>query len=126
MRQIDLTLYNINPVGVQESLERADYYEAFLKGVAKPERACNSAIWVFRCSLCKAEASRSSRTATLPGMIKNALPMSSPGTGSPSIRRLLTNPNEYHHIEIRLDQRGLIRRTRDGYYANPRIRRSAK
>jgi hypothetical protein len=30
-------------------------------------------------------------------------------------------PNEYHHIEIKLDKPGLIARTRTGYYANPRI-----
>jgi hypothetical protein len=28
-------------------------------------------------------------------------------------------PNEYHHIEIKVDQPGLVARSRDGYYANP-------
>ena len=28
-------------------------------------------------------------------------------------------PNEYHHIEIKLNQRDVNARTRDGYYANP-------
>ena len=28
-------------------------------------------------------------------------------------------PNEYHHIEIKVDQSGLIARTRTGYYSNP-------
>ena len=28
-------------------------------------------------------------------------------------------PNEYHHIEVRLDQPGLVARTRTGYYSNP-------
>lgn len=30
-------------------------------------------------------------------------------------------PNEYHHIEVRLDQRALTARTNDGYYANPKF-----
>ena len=30
-------------------------------------------------------------------------------------------PDEYHHIEIRLDQRGLIPRTSEGYYSNPQM-----
>jgi hypothetical protein len=30
-------------------------------------------------------------------------------------------PNDYHHIEVRLDRRDLIARTRDGYYANPQF-----
>jgi hypothetical protein len=28
-------------------------------------------------------------------------------------------PNEYHHIEIKLNKPGLSTRTRDGYYAQP-------
>jgi hypothetical protein len=30
-------------------------------------------------------------------------------------------PNEYHHIEVRLDQRDLTAHTTDGYYANPTV-----
>jgi VWFA-related protein len=30
-------------------------------------------------------------------------------------------PNKYHRIEVRVDQPGLVVRTRDGYYANPQI-----
>jgi hypothetical protein len=28
-------------------------------------------------------------------------------------------PNEYHHVQIKLDKPGLKARTRDGYYAQP-------
>ena len=28
-------------------------------------------------------------------------------------------PNEYHHIEVKLAQPGLVARTRNGYYSNP-------
>ena len=28
-------------------------------------------------------------------------------------------PNEYHHVEIKVDQQNLNARARDGYYANP-------
>jgi hypothetical protein len=28
-------------------------------------------------------------------------------------------PNDYHHIEIKVDKPGLMARTRDGYYAQP-------
>jgi hypothetical protein len=28
-------------------------------------------------------------------------------------------PNEYHHIEIKVDRPGLVARTFTGYYANP-------
>jgi hypothetical protein len=29
--------------------------------------------------------------------------------------------DQYHHIEIRVDQPGLVARTRTGYYANPAV-----
>ena len=47
LRKIDLTVYDINPIGVAESLERTDYYESFLKGVTNRPRY-NSAILAFR------------------------------------------------------------------------------
>jgi hypothetical protein len=31
-------------------------------------------------------------------------------------------PNEYHHVEVKVDKPGLTVRTRDGYYAQPEPR----
>lgn len=36
LRQDNITLYNVNPWGVGESLERTDFYEAFLKAPVSP------------------------------------------------------------------------------------------
>lgn len=119
-RADDLTLYNINPVGAQESLARTDYYEAFLKGIAKPNdvEPGNLGLQVL-------------------SVQSGGLALESNSDVAGQIARCLTDvrswyeitfdpsptdkPNEYHHIEIRLDQRGLNARTRDGYYANPRF-----
>ncbi len=118
MRQENVTVYNINPVGVQESVMRADYYEAFLKGATGPNKVQPGSLGV-------------QVLATQSGGL--AIEGDSDVTGN--IKRCLNDvqswyeiafdplpadkPNEYHHIEIKLDKPGLVARTRTGYYSNP-------
>jgi VWFA-related protein len=118
LRQGNITLYNVNPVGVSESVLNANYYETFLKGVAKTDDAqfANLSIQVL-----------SDQTGGLTFESNNDV--------ARMIERCLTDadswyeiafdplpadkPNEYHHIEVRLGQPGLVARTRTGYYSNP-------
>ena len=118
LRQFDITLYNINPVGVSESLQQEEYYKSFLTGVSKPYQAQfgnlglqvlatqsgglvfegnSDVIGLIQKSLADAQSWYEIAFDPLPG----------------------DKPNEYHHIEVRLDQPGLIARTRTGYYSNP-------
>jgi VWFA-related protein len=118
LRENGVTLYNINPVGVQESLQREDLYEAFLKGVSKPSQVQlgNLAIQVLAIQSGGLALEGSTDIA---GMIQQSL------NDMKSWYEIGFEPlpadksNEYHHIEIKLDQPGLVARTRDGYYANP-------
>ena len=118
LRQNRLTLYNINPVGVQESLLRADFYQAFLKGISKPDQAelGDLAIQVLAFQSGGLAIESNSDVA---GMIQRCL------LDAKSWYEIGFDPlpadkrNEYHHLEIRVDQPGLVARTRDGYYANP-------
>jgi VWFA-related protein len=118
LRQIDLTLYNINPIGVSESLERADYYEAFLKGVSKPNQVQFGNLGLQVLAVHSGGLALESNS-DVAGMIQKCL------TDSKSWYRIdvdplpADKPNEYHHIEIKVDQPGFVARTRDGYYANP-------
>jgi VWFA-related protein len=118
LRQIDLTLYNLNPIGVGESLERADYYESFLKGVSKPDQVQfgNLGLQVLAVQSGGLTLEGNSDVA---GTIQRSL------TDAQSWYQIdfdplpADKPNEYHRIEVRVDQPGLTARTRDGYYANP-------
>jgi len=120
MRQDNVTLYNINPVGTGQSLETADYYQAFLKGVAKTNdvRFGNLGVQVLAVQSGGLSIESDNDVA---GNIQNCL------TDVQSWYEITFDPlpadkpNEYHHIEIKLDKPGLIARTRTGYYANPRI-----
>ena len=117
MRQDNVTLYNINPIGVAQSLESADYYQGFLKGVAKANgvQLGNLGLQVL--------AAQSGglvivSNSDVPGNIQRCL------TDADSWYEItfdpppLDKPNEYHHIDVKLDRPGLIARTRDGYYSN--------
>jgi VWFA-related protein len=117
-RADDLTLYNINPVGAQESLGRTDYYEAFLKGIGKPNDVEPGNLGLQVLSVQSGGLALESNSDVAGEIAKCLTDVRSwyeitfdPSPGD--------KPNEYHHIEIRLDQRGLNARTRDGYYANP-------
>jgi VWFA-related protein len=118
LRQIDLTVYDINPIGVTESLERADDYEAFLKGIAKPSQVefGNLGLQVIAVQSGGLALEGNSDIA---GMIQRCLADAKSWYEIGFTPLPADKPNEYHHIEIKLDQHDLNARTRDGYYANP-------
>jgi VWFA-related protein len=118
LRNADATLYNINPVGVMESLERTDYYEAFLKGVAKPGDVMPGNLGLQVLAV-QSGGLASESDSDVTGMIRKCLADVSSWYEITFDPPPSEKPNEYHHIEIKLDQRDLTARTRDGYYANP-------
>ena len=120
MQQSNAVLYNINPVGVGESLERTDYFQAFLYGVAKPSQAQigNLGLQVLAVhSGGLALESNSDVTGNIQRCVADAKswyeitfdPLPS------------DKPNQYHQIEIKLDQPGMIAHSRDSYYADPQV-----
>ncbi len=118
LRDNDVTLYNINPVGVVESLERTDFYQSFLKGVTNPGDVQPGRLGVQVLAVQSGGLVIESSN-DLTGMIRKCLADTSSWYEITFDRPLSEKPNEYHHIEIKLDQSDLIARTRDGYYANP-------
>jgi VWFA-related protein len=120
LRQDNLTLYNVNPWGVGESLERADYFEAFLKAPVNPNNVEPGALSLQVLAIHSGGLAIESSSDVAGNMEKcidelrswyeivfDPLPAD--------------KPNEYHHIEVRLDQRELTAHTTDGYYANPKV-----
>lgn len=118
LRMIDLTVYNINPIGVQESLLLSDYYETFLKGVAKPNQVAfgNLGIQIIAVQSGGLAIESNSDVA---GMIQRCLADAQSWYEIGFTPLPADKPNEYHHIEIKIDRPGIAARTRDGYYANP-------
>jgi VWFA-related protein len=118
LRQGDITLYNVNPVGVSESVFNANYYETFLKGVAKTDDAqfANLSIQVLSDQTGGLTFESNNDVAR---MIEHCLADADFWYEVSFDPLPADKPNEYHRIEVRVDQPGLIARTRTGYYANP-------
>ncbi|RXH56051.1 VWA domain-containing protein [Granulicella sibirica] len=118
MREAGITLYNLNPLGPTENLSAAFYYENYLKGVPNSGKTDLGDLGLQ-------VLARQSGGLTL--------------TSSNDVRAMLQKavsdtdayyqisfepapadkPDEYHHIEVKVEKPGLIARTRDGYYAQP-------
>lgn len=118
LRDAGVTLYNINPVGTGESLIRADYYENFLQGVTRPSDAVPGDVGVQVLAVQSGGLAFESNS-DVAGMIRKCLNDANSWYEITFDPPPANKPNEYHHIEIKVDQRGLIARTRDGYYSNP-------
>jgi VWFA-related protein len=118
LRENDLTVYDVNPIGVAESVERADYYESFLKGVAKPSQVQfgNLGLQVIAVQSGGLTLEGNSDIA---GMIQRCVADAKSWYEIGFTPLPADKPNEYHHVEIKVDQQNLNARSRDGYYANP-------
>lgn len=118
LRQADLTVYDMSPIGATESMERAAGYEAFLKGVTRPSQVDfgNLGLQVIAVQSGGLALEGSSDVA---GMIQKCLADAKSWYEIEFTPLPADRPNEYHHIEIKLDRNNLSVRTRDGYYANP-------
>jgi VWFA-related protein len=113
-----ITLDSIDPLGAGESPLRASDYEMFLKGVSKPGQAQvgNLALQVL--------ATESGGLALNSGndidrFLEECVSDSAPYYEISFQPAAPERPDEYHHLEIKIDKPGLSARTREGYYAQP-------
>ena len=118
LRQDNITLYNINPVGASQSTFDANYYQTFLKGVTRPDDAQLADLSVQVLSIQTGGLALVSNN-DVAGMIQRCIADANSWYEIEFTPRPGDKPNQYHAIDVRLDQPGLIARTRTGYYANP-------
>jgi VWFA-related protein len=118
LQQANITLYNINPLGPDENLFSADYYQNFLKGVSNPGQTdlADLSLQVLAIQSGGLVLNGSSDVA---GGLKRFMADTESWYEIAFETPIAERPNEYHQIEITVDKPGLIARTRDGYYAQP-------
>ena len=117
LRQNNITLYNINPVGTGQSTFTANYYQNFVKGVTRPDQAQLADLSVQVLSTQTgglALVSDNDVQAQIAKCLLDANSWYEITFDAPAADK----PNEYHHIEFKLDQPSLTARTRTGYYSN--------
>jgi VWFA-related protein len=117
LRQNNITLYNINPVGTGQSTFTANYYQNFVKGVTRPDQAQLADLSVQVLSTQTgglALVSDNDVQAQIAKCLLDANSWYEITFDAPPADK----PNEYHHIEFKLDQPNLMARSRTGYYSN--------
>ncbi len=116
MREARITLYNVDPLGVDETLGRTYYYEAFLKGVTSANNVENGNL-----GLQVLAAQSGGRVLTTSNDIASSI-----ATSLADAKAFYTlsfdappadHSNEYHSLQVKIAKHGLTARTRTGYYA---------
>ena len=116
LQQSDVTLYSINPLGVSESLYRADYYQSFVKGVTTYSKTDLADLSLQVLAVQSGGLALNGSNDVVGGLETCVADLQSwYELTIPAARA--DRPNEYHQIDVKTDKPGLITRTRDGYYA---------
>jgi VWFA-related protein len=120
LRQGQITLYSIDPLGSAESTARALRWEAFAKGISKPSQADwgDLALQVI--------ATQSGGLALSAGnditaSVKQCLADTQAYYEISFAPPLDLKRDEYHHVEVYATDRKLTARTRQGYYTQPLV-----
>jgi VWFA-related protein len=118
LRQLNITIYNLNPLGVGESLQQADLYEAYTKGVSKVSQVQLGDLAVQVLAV-QSGGLAIEGNSDVEGMLQRCLRDTASWYEIEFDPTPADQQNEYHSIDIKVDKPGLMARTRDGYYANP-------
>jgi VWFA-related protein len=119
LRKDSVTLYDVNPIGANESLLFADYYQDFLSGATSPGNVQLAALSLQVLSAQSGGLVFESEN-DIPGMIRRCLLDAQSWYAIRFDPPPADKPNQFHQITVKLDRPGLIVRTRNGYYSNPR------
>jgi hypothetical protein len=111
-------LYNVNPLGPEESPLRADFFQDFVKGVSKPNQT-DLADLSLQVLAVQSGGLALHGTSDVAGNLRKCLADTESWYEITLDAAIAERPNEYHHIQVTLDKPGLTARTRDGYYAQP-------
>jgi VWFA-related protein len=118
LREANVTIYNINPLGAGENLIHANYYDAYTQGVSKPSQVniADLGLQVLAVQSGGLALEGSTDVAGLLGRCLKDVQTWYEITFQAAVPEM---PNEYHHVEVKVDKSGVKTRTRDGYYAQP-------
>jgi VWFA-related protein len=117
LRAARVTLYSIDPRGTNASETSVFYYQEFLKGVTKPSQASagNLGLQVLATQTGGLVFHSSNDVS---GLLQQCV-ADAQAWYEISFDPPRGEPDEYHHLEVRVAKPGLIARTRQSYYSLP-------
>jgi VWFA-related protein len=118
LRLARITLDSVDPLGAGESTLRASDYEQFLKGVSKPNQAQVGNLGLQVIAIQSGGIALSSGN-DIDKFLEECVSDSAPYYEISFDPASPEQPNEYHHLEVKVAEPGLIARTRQDYYAQP-------
>jgi len=116
LREARITLYSVDPLGMEEGMGRTFYYENFLKGVSSANRVQNGnlALQVLAAQSGGRVLTSSNDIAKLiTSCLEDSRAFYTLSFDSPPA----DHANEYHSLQIKISKPGLSAHTRTGYYA---------
>lgn len=117
-REANLVFYDVDPLGPNQSLVSVDYYKEWVKGISNPSQAYLSDLSLQVLSAQTGGLVLQS-ASNLAGMLQECSQDLDSWYELGFREAKADKPNEYHHLDVRVRQRGLTVRTREGYYAQP-------
>ena|ERR1700677_986138 len=118
LREANVTLYNVDPLGLADFGVRTSYYEEFLKGVPFAKRAVPGDL-----GLQVLAVQSGGRVLNTTNDLTKAIASCAADAEVYYIVSFQPpkpdHADEYHSIDVNVDKPGAIARTRTGYYAQP-------
>jgi len=118
LRDARITVYSVDPVGAAESVGRALDYEQYTDGLRKFTQADLGDL-ALQVLAVQSGGRAFSGSNDVGGMIKSAYEEGSAYYELTFEPTPAEHPDEYHQIEVKVNQPGLTVRTRQGYYNQP-------
>lgn len=117
LQQGRITLYSVDPLGLNDFGNRTFFWQAFTKGISKPSQTDMGDLAL------EVLATQSGGLAlninnNVTALLQQCLADTTAYYELSFDPALGDQPNEYHHLEVKVDKPGVTARTRQGYYAS--------
>jgi VWFA-related protein len=117
LRKERVTLYSIDSLGASEGVGRVFLYQQYVKGVSKPSQVAIGDLSLQ--ALAEQTGGLALNSTDVMGLLHRCLADLDAYYEITVDALPAEQPNEYHHLEVKVDKPGLVARAREGYYAQP-------
>jgi VWFA-related protein len=118
LRTARVTVYSLDPSGINSELTFQQIYEAYLKGVDAPNHV-DYGYLLLQVLATQTGGKALSAASDMAGLLDKCMEDARAYYVLSFSLPPSAHPNEYHSIEVQIDKPGLRARTRTGYYALP-------